>query len=125
MKKTIPTGIVKFEVTGSALLPSSMFPYGTSVTFQSTHRADLHCRLFHFLCPIELAKHNNMYRVCYAPPDEPVRDLLPNSAFSNYVAQLEIPKLDEGFDEVRSVHFVYEGSEEQRKKWDMWMLEVR
>jgi bifunctional polynucleotide phosphatase/kinase len=51
--------------------------------------------------------------------------VLPGSAFSGYVAQFETPKLDEGFDEVRSVNFVFEGTEAQRRKWDMWMLEVR
>lgn len=66
-----------------------------------------------------------MYRACYAPPDEPLRELLPNSAFINYVAQFEKPSLDEGFDELRSVNFVFVADDEQRRKWDMWMLEGR
>jgi bifunctional polynucleotide phosphatase/kinase len=81
--------------------------------------------LFHFLCPIALAKHNSVYRAIYAPKTNPPRELLPGSAFSGYVAQFQEPSLDEGFDELRGVNFVFEGSEDERKKWDMWMLEVK
>ena len=66
-----------------------------------------------------------MYRACYAPVDEPVRGLLPGSAFSGYIARFESPTMDEGFDEVRSVTFRFEGNEAQRQKWGMYMLEVR
>ncbi|WWC72602.1 polynucleotide kinase 3'-phosphatase [Kwoniella pini CBS 10737] len=82
-------------------------------------------RLFHFLCPIELAKHNNIYRACYGPANEPPRTLLPMSAFGSYVVAFEKPSIDEGFDEIRGVNFHFEGSEEQRKKWDMYMLEPK
>ena len=82
-------------------------------------------RVFHFLCPIELARHNNMYRAVYAPPGEPARELLPQVAFGSYAAQFERPDIVEGFDEVRSVNFVWEGSGEQRRLWDMYMLETR
>lgn len=30
---------------------------------------------------------------------------------------------DEGFDEVKSVNFRFEGSEEQRVLWDRWILD--
>ncbi|WVW80807.1 polynucleotide kinase 3'-phosphatase [Kwoniella bestiolae CBS 10118] len=82
-------------------------------------------RLFHFLCPLELAKHNNVYRACYGPADEPTRTLLPALAFNSYASAFEKPSIDEGFDEVRGVNFHFEGSEEQRRKWDMYMLELK
>ncbi|WWC98526.1 polynucleotide kinase 3'-phosphatase [Kwoniella sp. B9012] len=82
-------------------------------------------RLFHFLCPLELAKHNNVYRACYGPPDEPTRTLLPTLAFTSYAGAFEKPSIDEGFDEIRGVNFHFEGSEEQRRKWDMYMLEPK
>ncbi|WWC65205.1 polynucleotide kinase 3'-phosphatase [Kwoniella dejecticola CBS 10117] len=82
-------------------------------------------RLFHFLCPIELAKHNNVYRACYGPSDEPVRTLLPMLAFNSYAGAFEKPSIDEGFDEIRGVNFHFEGSDEQRKKWDTYMLEPK
>ncbi|UOH79766.1 polynucleotide kinase 3'-phosphatase [Cryptococcus neoformans] len=78
-------------------------------------------RLFHFLCPPELAKHNNLYRAYYPPPDEPTRGLLPHIAFAGFETAFEEPKAEEGFKEVRMVNFHWEGSEEQRKKWDMYI----
>jgi bifunctional polynucleotide phosphatase/kinase len=82
-------------------------------------------RLFHFLCPIELARHNNMYRAVYAPKDEPERTLLPASAFWGYKNDYQAPHADEGFDEVRGVNFIWEGTEEQRRLWDMYMLQTK
>jgi bifunctional polynucleotide phosphatase/kinase len=78
-------------------------------------------RLFHFLCPIELARHNNAYRVMYGPKDEPERELLPGTAFDGYKGQYEAPSVNEGFDEIRSVNFRWEGTDEQRRLWDMYM----
>ena len=75
--------------------------------------------------PIDLAKHNNMYRACYAPPEEPERTLLPLTAFGTFVTALEKPEMDEGFDEIRVVNFVWEGTEEQRRLWNRYMLEVK
>ena len=80
-------------------------------------------RVFHFICPIDLARHNNVYRVCYGPVDEPTRTWLPLSAFTSYESDFEAPAVDEGFDEVRAVNFKFEGSAEQRAKWDMWLLD--
>ncbi|WWC92336.1 polynucleotide kinase 3'-phosphatase [Kwoniella dendrophila CBS 6074] len=88
-------------------------------------RMKIPIRLFHFLCPLELAKHNNVYRACYGPSDEPTRTLLPMLAFNSYGAAFEKPSIDEGFDEIRGVNFHFEGSDEQRRKWDMYMLESK
>ena len=127
IRQTTPIAIAKLELTGSALRPDSTCPSGENQVGEisrSMSKADSSSRLFHFLCPIELAKHNNMYRACYASPDEPVRELLPGSAFSGYVGQFEAPTLGEGFDQIRGVNFVFEGDDVQRRKWDMWMLEA-
>lgn len=66
-----------------------------------------------------------MYRAVYAPPEEPPRTLIPGTAFNTYVAQFQQPDITEGFDEIRGVNFVWKGTEAQRKKWDMYMLETR
>jgi bifunctional polynucleotide phosphatase/kinase len=66
-----------------------------------------------------------MYRACYCPPENPPRTPLPASAFINYKNQFQEPKLEEGFDEIRAVNFRFEGTPEQRKKWDMYMLEAK
>ncbi|WVR08641.1 polynucleotide kinase 3'-phosphatase [Kwoniella sp. DSM 27419] len=88
-------------------------------------KLDLPIRLFHFLCPLELAKHNNVYRAIYAPPGEPPRSLLPLLAFTSYAAAFEQPSKEEGFDEIRAVNFHFDGAPEMRRKWDMYMLEPK
>ncbi|KAL7422837.1 DNA kinase/phosphatase Pnk1 [Cryptotrichosporon argae] len=82
-------------------------------------------RVFHFLCPLDLAKHNNAYRAFYGPPNEPGRELLPAIAFTSYAGSVQAPAVDEGFDEVRGVNFVWTGSDEQRKLWDRYLLDSK
>lgn len=33
----------------------------------------------------------------------------------------EEPKMTEGFAEIRKVNWVFEGSEEEQKRWNMWL----
>ena len=66
-----------------------------------------------------------MYRFHYAPKDEPKRTLLPLLAFTSYESSFEKPGLDEGFDEIRGVNWVWEGTDEQKKKWQRYMLEPK
>lgn len=88
-------------------------------------KLDVPIRVFHFNTPIELAKHNNVYRALFPPPDEPERTLLPVSAFGMFSSAFERPEMDEGFDELRTVNFVWEGTEEQREIWNRYMLEPK
>ncbi|WVQ70553.1 polynucleotide kinase 3'-phosphatase [Cryptococcus sp. DSM 104548] len=78
-------------------------------------------RVFHFLCPPELAKHNNLYRAYYGPSNEPTRTALPPVAFGTFASNFEKPTKEEGFGEVRTVNFHFEGTEAQRKLWDMYI----
>lgn len=66
-----------------------------------------------------------MYRACYGPLDEPVREVLPGTAFWSYTSAFEPISKDEGFSEIRTVNFIFEGTDAQRKKWDMYMLQVK
>ncbi|KAH9925332.1 PNK3P-domain-containing protein [Fomitopsis serialis] len=74
---------------------------------------------------LELAWHNNLYRAFSLPPSaaekEPKRELLPFNAFTSFRAQYEEPELGEGFAEVKKVNWVFEGHEEERKRWSMWL----
>lgn len=88
-------------------------------------KLDVPIRAFYFNVSVDLAKHNNMYRACYGPADEPERTLLPLTAFGTFATALEKPEKDEGFDEIRVVNFVWEGTEEQKKLWNRYMLEVK
>jgi bifunctional polynucleotide phosphatase/kinase len=42
-----------------------------------------------------------------------------------FMSAFERPEEDEGFDELRIVNFVWEGTDEQRKLWERYMLEVK
>jgi bifunctional polynucleotide phosphatase/kinase len=70
-----------------------------------------------------LAKHNDVYRAFYCPDEK--RTLLPGSAFVSYERDYERPTEDEGFDELRTVDFVWEGDESQRRLWERYVLEVK
>ncbi|KAI0713316.1 PNK3P-domain-containing protein [Earliella scabrosa] len=82
-------------------------------------------RCFHFTGSFELAWHNNLYRAFNLPPslaaEEPKRDILPMLAFNSFRTDFEEPTVDEGFSEVRKVNWVFEGDEEARKRWNMWL----
>lgn len=78
-------------------------------------------RLFNFAVSAELAHHNNAYRAFYGPADEPARDMLPGLAVNSFVAAYEAPDAAEGFAELRTVNFVWDGSDEQKAKWMRYM----
>ncbi|KAM5535591.1 hypothetical protein V8D89_010758 [Ganoderma adspersum] len=82
-------------------------------------------RCIYFTGSLELAWHNNLYRAFNLPPSlsttEPKRDLLPFSAFASFRENFEEPSVDEGFSDVRKVNWVFEGDEEARKRWSMWL----
>ncbi|KAI0928143.1 hypothetical protein AcV5_005807 [Taiwanofungus camphoratus] len=74
---------------------------------------------------LELAWHNNLYRAFNLPPSlaakESKRGLLPYSAFTSFRAQYEEPQLTEGFTEIKKVNWIFEGNEEERWRWSMWL----
>ncbi|KAJ7070554.1 polynucleotide kinase 3 phosphatase-domain-containing protein [Mycena amicta] len=93
-----------------------------------------------FTGSLELAWHNNLYRAFYSrqavgstyPPTHSTdiyvddlqhsRELLPISDFTSFKNRYEEsePKLDEGF-KVKRIHWVFTGSEEERRAWGMWL----
>ncbi|KAH9483853.1 Bifunctional polynucleotide phosphatase/kinase [Psilocybe cubensis] len=86
---------------------------------------NIKARCFYFTGSIELAWHNNLYRAFNMPPSaaakEPERALLPYIAFSGFRDNLEEPTLAEGFSEIKKVNWVFEGTEEEKKHWLMWL----
>jgi bifunctional polynucleotide phosphatase/kinase len=73
---------------------------------------------------VDLARHNNLYRAYVAPPPPdgtPRRAALPELALSTFRAGFEAPALEEGFAALEEVQFVFEGSEEERRRWGMWL----
>ncbi|KAI9438510.1 polynucleotide kinase 3 phosphatase-domain-containing protein [Lactarius indigo] len=73
----------------------------------------------------ELAWHNNLYRAYARPASvvarEPVRTLVPYTAITGFADAYEAPSVKEGFTEVRDVPWMFEGSEEERRHWSMWL----
>ncbi|PPQ63178.1 hypothetical protein CVT24_005723 [Panaeolus cyanescens] len=82
-------------------------------------------RCFNFTGSIELAWHNNLYRAFNLPPSvaakEPRRDIVPYGAYTGFRDGYEEPTVAEGFSEIKKVNWVFEGSEEERKYWSMWL----
>lgn len=52
---------------------------------------------------------------------QPKRELLGYMAFTSFRNAYQEPALDEGFSEIKQVNFVFDGSEEERRRWGMWL----
>ncbi|KAH8549917.1 polynucleotide kinase 3 phosphatase-domain-containing protein [Umbelopsis sp. PMI_123] len=75
-------------------------------------------RCFWFTAPKELAQHNNIYRAYHA--SDRGRELLPGMVFDSFSKKFQEPMLSEGFEEIKKINFVLDGSEVERKKWQQW-----
>ncbi|KIY45168.1 polynucleotide kinase 3'-phosphatase [Fistulina hepatica ATCC 64428] len=87
---------------------------------------DVPVRCFVFTGSLELAWHNNLYRAYNLPPSvaatEPPREIIPYTAFTSFRSSYEEPDAEkEGFKEVRKVGWVFEGSPEEQRYWEMWL----
>ncbi|TFY66830.1 hypothetical protein EVG20_g4266, partial [Dentipellis fragilis] len=49
------------------------------------------------------------------------RDFVPYMAFTGFSQNYEEPKIDEGFASIQHVPWVFEGTEEEEKRWSMWL----
>ncbi|KAF6764952.1 polynucleotide kinase 3'-phosphatase [Ephemerocybe angulata] len=80
-------------------------------------------RCFYFTGSIDLAWHNNLYRAFVQPLAELEvrRDLVPYLAYVQFRDGFEEPGADEEFTEIKRVNFVFEGTEEERRRWSMWL----
>lgn len=52
---------------------------------------------------------------------QPKRDLVPYIAFTGFRDNYEEPLLSEGLKEVKKVNWVFDGTEEEKKHWSMWL----
>ncbi|KAF5330357.1 hypothetical protein D9619_005663 [Psilocybe cf. subviscida] len=82
-------------------------------------------RCFLFEGSMDLAWHNNLYRAFNMPPSSikpgAERSLLPYVAFTGFRDNYEEPDLEEGFKEIKKVNWVFQGTEEETKRWSMWL----
>lgn len=49
------------------------------------------------------------------------REVLPFNAFASFRASYEEPQSAEGFSEIKKVNWTFEGTEEERARWSMWL----
>ncbi|KAH9975259.1 polynucleotide kinase 3 phosphatase-domain-containing protein [Lactifluus volemus] len=88
-------------------------------------RLQVSARCFVFRGSAELAWHNNLYRTYARPASviarEPTRSLVPYSAIIGFADAFEAPSTKEGFSEVQEIPWIFEGSEEERHQWSMWL----
>lgn len=100
------------------------------------------CRLVHFTAPPKLCEHNDTVRalssekvvseiaaetactcmltVCKLNPED--RTLLPKMAFSSFASRYREPKLEEGFQDITKVAFVFQGDEVQKALWSRYWV---
>ncbi|KAG8897496.1 hypothetical protein FRB99_008114 [Tulasnella sp. 403] len=82
-------------------------------------------RAIYFETKLELAWHINLYRAFWLAEskkaNEDVRTLVPYNVYTNFQNALQPPTLEEGFSEVRTVDWVFEGSEEDRRRFNMYL----
>lgn len=45
---------------------------------------------------------------------------MPDIAFATYTKAFEEPKLEEGFQEIKQIHFNFEGTDEEKAAYNMW-----
>ncbi|KAG2173495.1 hypothetical protein INT44_007086 [Umbelopsis vinacea] len=74
-------------------------------------------RCFWFMASRELAEHNNSYRAYNAIEG---RELLSRMVFQMFSSKLQEPNVSEGYEEIKKINFILDGSEEERKKWQQW-----
>lgn len=79
-------------------------------------------RCFHFTADEHLARHNNYYRALHAAKsnEDVKRELLGDVAFRTFKTRQQPPQLSEGFDEIKKINFVFEGSDEDLEAWRKW-----
>ena len=71
-----------------------------------------------FTAPAAVCKHNDTVRALNEPLFNPEkRPMLPGMAFSGFTARYKEPKLSEGFQDILSVPFKFQGTKDQKKVW--------
>lgn len=50
------------------------------------------------------------------------RTMLPKMAFSGFASRYREPKVEEGFEDITRVDFVFKGTEEQRQIWSKYWV---
>jgi bifunctional polynucleotide phosphatase/kinase len=79
-------------------------------------------RCVRFISTPELCKHNNAVRAANKDLNPESRTSLPGIAFGDFGRRFQEPTLSEGFEDIISVKFQFEGTEEARKIWGQFWI---
>ncbi|KAJ5947070.1 hypothetical protein N7466_000085 [Penicillium verhagenii] len=79
-------------------------------------------RCVHLLSPPELCRHNNAVRAANKEMNPEARTSLPVIAFFDFQRRYKEPRLEEGFEDITTVEFRFEGTEEERKIWGQYWV---
>lgn len=64
-----------------------------------------------------LAEHNDAFRAFNAAHNPEQRHLLPRVAFASFASRFQMPTPEEGFDEITTEAFCFDGTEAERALW--------
>ncbi|KAL1996975.1 hypothetical protein VTN49DRAFT_7840 [Thermomyces lanuginosus] len=79
-------------------------------------------RCVHFTAPAALCRHNDAVRAANPSLNPEHRPPLPGMAFIDFQRRYEEPKLEEGFEDITRVDFVFRGTEEEKAIWkNFWV----
>ncbi|KAJ5760149.1 hypothetical protein N7520_007305 [Penicillium odoratum] len=79
-------------------------------------------RCVHLLSPPEICRHNNAVRAGNKEMNPEARTSLPGIAFGDFGRRYKEPRLEEGFDDIITVKFRFEGTDEERKIWGRYWV---
>ncbi|TNY24593.1 polynucleotide kinase 3 phosphatase-domain-containing protein [Rhodotorula diobovata] len=134
-----PRSVVVDNTSPSAAVRAEYLSLVRSLDLPQSGSGGVRVRCLYFTAPIELAMHNSVYRALHPDPEPSAaageergkggkavkrREVLPMAAFLGYKSKLEVPTLDEGFDDVKHIHFQFSGPPSQLDKWQRWLGDV-
>ncbi|KAI9671732.1 MAG: hypothetical protein M1831_003260 [Alyxoria varia] len=91
------------------------------INLAAKHKIPIRC--VHLKADPQLCEHNDAVRALNEGAMNPERRrMLPKLAFTGFASRFEEPRKEEGFEEVVSVDFRFQGTEEERKVWGRYWI---
>ncbi|KAG8910663.1 hypothetical protein FRC01_006202, partial [Tulasnella sp. 417] len=89
------------------------------------HQLNVSIRAFVWNVTLDLAWHINLYRAHFlsdaVKDNEASREMLGYGVFTQYQNAFQPPTVDEGFSEVKTINWIFQGSEEDRRRFNMYL----
>ncbi|KAJ9658113.1 DNA kinase/phosphatase Pnk1 [Coniosporium apollinis] len=78
---------------------------------------DVPIRCIHFTASLRLCEHNDAVRSLNETMNPEKRTMLPRLAFTGFASRYREPKLEEGFQDITKVDFMFQGTAEEETIW--------